>query len=98
MCSSVQIDNKYKDILILGEGPTQWLDYTTLTAEAKYPIAFTKTRKKFVLSPHYNGSNSSLFVTATKIYHLEAKDSEIKDYTLCLGDISKDCTINNTKK
>ena len=29
---------------------------------------------------------------------MEAKDSEIKDYTLCLGDISKDCTINNIKK
>ena len=26
------------------------------------------------------------------------KDSEIKDYTLCLGNISKDFTINNMKK
>ena len=26
------------------------------------------------------------------------KDSEIKDYTLCLGNISKDFTINNLKK
>ena len=56
------------NILISGEGPKQWLDYTTLTAEAKYPIAFTEPRKRFVLSLHYNGSNSSLFVTATKIY------------------------------
>ena len=36
--SPVQIDNKNKYILILGEGPTQGLDDTTLTAEAKYPI------------------------------------------------------------
>ena len=28
----VHIDNKNKDILILGERPTQGLDYTTLTA------------------------------------------------------------------
>ena len=32
MSSSVHSDNKGKDILILGEGPTQELDDTTLTA------------------------------------------------------------------
>ena len=31
---SVHIDNKKKDISILGEGPTQGLDDTTLIAEA----------------------------------------------------------------
>ena len=41
MSSSVHIDNKNKDILILGEGTTQGLDDTTLTAEVKYPINFT---------------------------------------------------------
>ena len=34
MSSSVYIDNKNKDILILGEGPTQGLDDTTLTGAA----------------------------------------------------------------
>ena len=33
MSSSVHIDNKKKDILILGEGSTQRLDGTTLTVE-----------------------------------------------------------------
>ena len=33
MSSSVHIDNKKKDILILGDGPTQGLDDTTSTAE-----------------------------------------------------------------
>ena len=36
MSSSVQNDNKQKDILILGEGPTQGLDGTTLTAEKTF--------------------------------------------------------------
>ena len=31
-------------------------------------------------------------------YQFKAKDSEIKDFTLCLGNISKDFTINNMKK
>ena len=35
-----------KDILFLGEGPTQGLDNATLTTE-KYSINFTETRKKF---------------------------------------------------
>ena len=58
----MHIDNKGKDILILGEGPTQRLNDTTLTIEAKCSINFTKSGKKFVLSLHYNRSN------ATKIY------------------------------
>ena len=37
---AVILTNKKKDILILGEGPTQGLDGTTLTAEKKYSINF----------------------------------------------------------
>ena len=33
MSSSVHVGNKKKDILIMGEGPTQGIDATTLTAE-----------------------------------------------------------------
>ena len=46
MSSSIYVDNKKKDILILGEGPTQGLDGTTLTAEKKYSINFTMSRTK----------------------------------------------------
>ena len=35
MSSSVHVDNKNKDILILGNGTTQGLDDTTLTAKVK---------------------------------------------------------------
>ena len=83
MSSSVHIDEKNKDILILGEGPTQGLNDTALAAKAKYPINYTQSGKIFVLSLHYNESNSFLFVNAAKIDQLKAKDSEIKDYTLC---------------
>ena len=66
MRSCVHIDSKGKDILVLGEGPTQGLDDTTLTAEATYPINFTQPYKRFVLDlQHYNGSKSFLFVNAT---------------------------------
>ena len=98
MSSSAHVDNKGKDILILGEGPTQGLDDTTLTAEAKYPINFTQSGRRFLLSLHYNGSNSLLFVNATEVHQSTVKYSDIKDYALCLGIISKDFTINNMTK
>ena len=87
--SSVPVDSKNKDILVL--------DDTRLTAEAKYHIDFTQFNKRFVLSLHYNGINSFLFVNAAKIYQFKAKSSEIKNYALCLGNISKDFTINMKK-
>ena len=61
------IDNKKKDILVLGIGPTQGLEHT-LTAEKMYSINFTVTKKKFCLSLHYNGANSYLIVNGTEIY------------------------------
>ena len=59
------IDNKNKDVLILGEGATEGLDDTTLKAEANYFINFTQPRKRFGLSLHYNGSCSFVFLNAT---------------------------------
>ena len=84
-----------KDILILGKGPTQGLDDTKLTAKAEYSINFTEQGKKFCLSLHCNGSNSYLFVNDTKIYQFKTKDSEVTAYLLCLGNISKDCSVND---
>ena len=63
----MHVDNKEKDVLILGDGPTQGFDDSSLTAETKYPINFTDSNRKTVLSLHYNGNNCFLFVNATKI-------------------------------
>ena len=46
MSSSTKIDNKKKDILILGKGPTQGLEHT-LTAEKMCSINFTNHIKNF---------------------------------------------------
>ena len=46
MSSSTYIDNKKKDKLVLGKGPTQGLEHT-LTAERIYWINFTVTKKNF---------------------------------------------------
>ena len=75
--SSPHIDNKKKDILILGKGPTQGLGEHSLTAEKLYSINFTKENTKFCLSLHYNGANGYLFVNGTEIIKFKAKDFEI---------------------
>ena len=51
MSSSAHIDNKKKDILVLGKGPTQGLEHT-LTAEKMYSINLIVTGKVFCLSLH----------------------------------------------
>ena len=48
MSSSVHVDQKKKIILILGEGPTQGLDDTTLTAEKSIPLILKSIIKSFV--------------------------------------------------
>ena len=97
MSSYIHIDNKKKDILVLGKVPTQGLE-STLTAEKMYSINFTVTKKKFCLSLHYNGGNSYLFVNGTEIIKFKAKESAIVASPLCLGNISKDLSTDNMKK
>ena len=97
MSSSTKIDNRKKDILILGKGPTQKLEHT-LTSEKIYSINFSKWHPKFCLSLHYNVSNSYLFVNGTETITFKAKDPEIVTTPLCLGNISKNLSVDNMKK
>ena len=61
-----------------------------------YLVSFTDHREKYCLSFHYNGANSYLFVNGTEIIKLRAKDSEIVATPLCLGNIAKDWSLDNT--
>ena len=97
MSTSIHIDKKKKDILVIGGGPTQGLE-STLTAEKMYSINFTVTKKKFCLSLHYNGGNSYLFVNGTEICKFKGKDSAIVASPLCLSNIFKDWSNDNMKK
>ena len=63
-----------------------------------YLINFTIKKKKFCLSLHYNGANSYLFVNGKEIVEFKAKDSEIVASPICLGNISKNWSVDNMKK
>ena len=47
---------------------------------------------------HYNGANSYLFVNGTETMKFKAEDSEIVATVLCLGNITKQISEDNTKK
>ena len=89
---STKIDNRKKDILILGDGPKQG-SIPTLTAEKMYSINFTVTKQKFCLSLRYK----YYFVKGKEIIKFKATYSKIVATPLCLRNISKDCSVDNMK-
>ena len=97
MSSPTKIDNKKKDIVILAKGPTQGLEHS-LSAEKMYSSNFTEINKKSCLSLHYHGANSYVFVNGREINKFKANYSEIVATLLCLGNTSKDWTLDNINK
>ena len=71
---SVHASNKTKDFLVLGRGLIQLIENTTIYAEKTYSPNFSAENKIFILSLHYNGDNSFLFVNGQKVTQVKAKD------------------------
>ena len=97
MSSSSHANNKKINILVLGKDFVQGIN-GKIYAEKLYSINSTENNKKFCLSLHYNGANSYLFVNGTEFHKFKAKDYEIVATPLCLGNISKDFSVDNMKK
>ena len=60
----MHVYNKKKDIVVLGEGPTQGLDDTAITAEGEDSINFSRSQRKFCLNLHWK--HWFLFVNGPK--------------------------------
>ena len=58
----------------MGDFLVQGINDTTLYVEKSYRQNFTAAAKKFVLSLHYNGENSYLFVNGKEELKFKAKD------------------------
>ena len=83
--------------MILGKGPTKGLEHA-LIIEKMYSIIFTEHNKKFCLGLLYNGASSYLFVNGKEVIKFKAKNSEILATPLCLGNISKDWSVDNMER
>ena len=96
MSFTAHVDNKKRNISIRSTSNTRIRTY--LSAEKMYSINFTVTKKNFCLRLHYNGANSYLFVNGTEIYEFKAKESEISLGSVCLGNISKNWSVDNMNR
>ena len=98
MSSSTHSNNRANNILVLGKDFIQGINGTRIYAEKMYSVNLSATKVKLVLSFHYNGDNSYLFVNGREIIKFKAKDSEIVANPFCLGNISTDFSESNMKK
>ena len=96
--SVIHSNNKANNIYVMGDGIVQGINDTTLYAEKTYATNFSAVNKKFVLSLHYNGDNSYLFVNGKQELKFKAKDDHIVKEILCLGNLSDDWTKFNAAK
>ena len=71
--SLVHANNKANNIYVMGGLFVQGINDTTLYAEKAYSQIFTQPSKKFVLSLHYNGDNSYLFVNGNQELKFKCK-------------------------
>ena len=75
--SLVHANNKANNIYVMGDLFVQDINDTTLYAEKIYSQNFTAVNKKFVLSLHYNGDDSYLFVNGKQELKFKAKDDQL---------------------
>ena len=59
---------------------------------------FMDPGKKFILSLHYNGDDSYLFVNGTEELKFKTKTNQIINKNLCLGNLSRDWTKDQSTK
>ena len=75
--SLVHANNKTNNIYVMGDLFVQGINDTTLYAEKIYSQNFTAVNKNFVLTLHYNGDDSYLFVNGKQELKFKAKDDQI---------------------
>ena len=88
MSFSVHATNRANHIYPVGTGLTQGINDTTIYAEKNFCRNFTDFGKKFVLSLHYNGDNSYLFVNGRQELKFKAKTDQLVKEKLCIGNLS----------
>ena len=98
MSSSVHATNRANHIYVMGKGFVQGIKDTTICAEKNFYRNFTDPGKMFVLSLHYNGDNSYLFVNARQELKFKAKNDQIINEKLCLGNLSSEWTTSESEK
>ena len=96
--SSIHATNRANKIYVMGKDFIQGINDITIYAEKLFHNNFTEFGLKFVLSLHYNGDNSYLFANGRQEIKLKAKDDQIINEKLCLGNLSSEWTTSESEK
>ena len=98
MSFSLHATNKANHIYVMGDGFTQGINDTTLYVEKSYFRNFTESNVKFVLSLHYNGDDSYLFVNGRQELKFKCKTGQLVKEKLCIGNLSDQWTASESEK
>ena len=98
MSFSKHANNKRNNIYVKGKDYVQKVNDTTIFAEKIYYRNFTDLGHKFVLSLHYNGNNSFLYVNGNQELKCKAKTDQLIKEKLCLGNLSDQWATNESEK
>ena len=92
MSSSIHATNRANNIYVMGKDFIQGINDTTIYVEKLFHNNFTEFGIKFVLSSHYNDDNGR------QEQKFKAKDDQIIDEKLCLGNLSSEWTTDESEK
>ena len=98
MSFSKHANNKANNIYVIGKDFITKINDTTIYAEKMFYRNFTDPGKKFILSLHYNGDNSYLFVNGREELKFKTKTDQIINKNLCLGNLSHYWTKDQSTK
>ena len=96
--SLVHANNKANNIYVIADLFLQGINDTALYAEKVYSQNFTQPSKKFVLSLHYNGDDSYLFVNGKQELKFKCKTENLFKEKLCIGNLSDQWTASESEK
>ena len=97
MSFSEHANNKANNIYVMGKDYIQKINDTKIYAEKMYRN-FTDPGKKFVLSLHYNGNNSYLYVNGNQELKFKTKTDQLVKEKLCLGNLSDQWNTSESEK
>ena len=96
MSFSKHANNKANNIYVMGKDYIEKINDIKIYAEKMYYRNFIDPGKKFVLSLHYNGNNSYLYVNGNQ--ELTFKKDQLVKEKLCLGNLSDQWTTSESEK
>ena len=96
--SVIHANNKANNMFVMGDAFVQGINNTTLYAEKIYSQNFTQPSTRFVLSLHYNGDNSYLFVNGKQKLKFKTKTESLVKQKLCIGNLSDKWSTSESEK